>query len=68
MFDVAQRQSGYSKDMSMYALEDYTQVEHVMARIVHTGRASSPPEAPGLFVGAGLLPARAAAGAASTSP
>jgi 1-pyrroline dehydrogenase len=27
------RQSGYGKDMSMYALEDYTQVKHVMARI-----------------------------------
>jgi 1-pyrroline dehydrogenase len=27
------KQSGYGKDMSMYALEDYTQVKHVMARI-----------------------------------
>jgi 1-pyrroline dehydrogenase len=27
------RQSGYGKDMSMYALEDYTQVKHVMAKI-----------------------------------
>ena len=28
------KQSGYGKDMSMYALEDYTIVKHVMARIV----------------------------------
>jgi acyl-CoA reductase-like NAD-dependent aldehyde dehydrogenase len=28
------KQSGYGKDMSMYALEDYTTVKHVMARIV----------------------------------
>lgn len=27
------KQSGYGKDMSMYALEDYTQVKHVMAKI-----------------------------------
>lgn len=27
------KQSGYGKDMSMYALEDYTAVRHVM--IVH---------------------------------
>jgi 1-pyrroline dehydrogenase len=27
------KQSGYGKDMSMYALEDYTQVKHVMVRI-----------------------------------
>jgi len=40
VFDVAQRHSGYSKDMSMYALEDYTQVKHVMARIVQTVGAS----------------------------
>ena len=26
------KQSGYGKDMSMYAVEDYTQVKHVMAR------------------------------------
>ncbi|MGH9316943.1 MAG: gamma-aminobutyraldehyde dehydrogenase [Thermoanaerobaculia bacterium] len=30
------KQSGYGKDMSMYALEDYTQVKHVMARISQT--------------------------------
>ncbi len=24
------KQSGYGKDMSMYALEDYTEVKHVM--------------------------------------
>ncbi|HEY6928203.1 MAG TPA: aldehyde dehydrogenase family protein, partial [Thermoanaerobaculia bacterium] len=34
------RQSGYGKDMSMYALEDYTQVKHVMARISQTVGAS----------------------------
>jgi betaine-aldehyde dehydrogenase len=27
------KQSGYGKDLSMYALEDYTQVKHVMANI-----------------------------------
>ncbi len=27
------KQSGYGKDMSMYALEDYTQVKHVMVKI-----------------------------------
>lgn len=27
------RQSGYGKDMSMYALEDYTVVKHVMAKV-----------------------------------
>jgi 1-pyrroline dehydrogenase len=27
------KQSGYGKDMSMYAIEDYTQIKHVMARI-----------------------------------
>ena len=27
------KQSGYGKDMSIYSLEDYTQVKHVMARI-----------------------------------
>ena len=27
------KQSGYGKDMSMYALEDYTQIKHVMAKI-----------------------------------
>jgi 1-pyrroline dehydrogenase len=34
------KQSGYGKDMSMYALEDYTQVKHVMARIAQTVGAS----------------------------
>ena len=27
------KQSGYDKDMSMYSLEAYTQVKHVMARL-----------------------------------
>jgi betaine-aldehyde dehydrogenase len=27
------KQSGYGKDLSMYGLEDYTQVKHVMANI-----------------------------------
>jgi acyl-CoA reductase-like NAD-dependent aldehyde dehydrogenase len=27
------KQSGYGKDMSMYALEDYTVVKHVMINI-----------------------------------
>ena len=27
------KQSGYGKDLSMYALEDYTVVKHVMANI-----------------------------------
>ena len=27
------KQSGYGKDLSMYALEDYTQVKHVMASL-----------------------------------
>ena len=34
------KQSGYGKDLSMYALEDYTQVKHVMARIAQTVGAS----------------------------
>ena len=34
------KQSGYGKDMSMYALEDYTQVKHVMARIAQSVGAS----------------------------
>jgi aminobutyraldehyde dehydrogenase len=34
------KQSGYGKDLSMYALEDYTQVKHVMARISQTVGAS----------------------------
>jgi 1-pyrroline dehydrogenase len=28
------KQSGYGKDLSMYSLEDYTQVKHVMAKLV----------------------------------
>jgi acyl-CoA reductase-like NAD-dependent aldehyde dehydrogenase len=27
------KQSGYGKDLSVYALEDYTQIKHVMAKI-----------------------------------
>jgi 1-pyrroline dehydrogenase len=27
------KQSGYGKDMSMYSLEDYTQIKHVMAKL-----------------------------------
>jgi betaine-aldehyde dehydrogenase len=27
------KQSGYGKDLSKYALEDYTQIKHVMAKI-----------------------------------
>jgi betaine-aldehyde dehydrogenase len=27
------KQSGYGKDMSMYSLEDYTVVKHVMAKL-----------------------------------
>jgi betaine-aldehyde dehydrogenase/aminobutyraldehyde dehydrogenase len=27
------KQSGYGKDMSMYSVEEYTQVKHVMAKI-----------------------------------
>jgi 1-pyrroline dehydrogenase len=34
------KQSGYGKDMSMYALEDYTQIKHVMARISQSVGAS----------------------------
>jgi 1-pyrroline dehydrogenase len=34
------KQSGYGKDMSMYAIEDYTQVKHVMARIAQSVGAS----------------------------
>ena len=28
------KQSGYGKDLSMYALEDYTQIKHVMAKLL----------------------------------
>ena len=34
------KQSGYGKDMSLYALEDYTVVKHVMARISQNVGAS----------------------------
>jgi acyl-CoA reductase-like NAD-dependent aldehyde dehydrogenase len=27
------KESGYGKDLSMYALEDYTQIKHVMINI-----------------------------------
>jgi acyl-CoA reductase-like NAD-dependent aldehyde dehydrogenase len=27
------KQSGYGKDMSMYAMEEYTQIKHVMAAL-----------------------------------
>ena len=27
------KESGYGKDMSMYSLEDYTQIKHVMASL-----------------------------------
>jgi betaine-aldehyde dehydrogenase len=27
------KQSGYGKDLSVYGLEDYTQIKHVMAKI-----------------------------------
>jgi acyl-CoA reductase-like NAD-dependent aldehyde dehydrogenase len=27
------KQSGYGRDMSRYALEDYTQLKHVMAKL-----------------------------------
>ena len=27
------KQSGYGKDMSAYAIEDYTEIKHVMAKL-----------------------------------
>jgi betaine-aldehyde dehydrogenase len=36
------KQSGFGKDMSIYALEDYTQIKHVMAEI--TGQAYRNPQ------------------------
>jgi acyl-CoA reductase-like NAD-dependent aldehyde dehydrogenase len=27
------KQSGYGKDLSLYSLEDHTQIKHVMAKI-----------------------------------
>jgi betaine-aldehyde dehydrogenase len=35
------KQSGFGKDMSIYALEDYTQIKHVMAEV--TGQAYKNP-------------------------
>ena len=29
------KQSGYGKDLSMYALEDYTEIKHVMVNLAH---------------------------------
>ena len=29
------KQSGYGKDMSIYALEDYTEIKHVMVNLAH---------------------------------
>ena len=29
------KQSGYGKDLSLYALEDYTEVKHVMVNLAH---------------------------------
>ena len=29
------KQSGYGKDISIYALEDYTDVKHVMVNLAH---------------------------------
>ncbi len=43
------KQSGFGKDMSIYALEDYTQIKHVMAEI--TGQAYKNP-APDEHLGA----------------
>lgn len=36
------KQSGFGKDMSIYALEDYTQIKHVMAEV--TGQAYKNPQ------------------------
>lgn len=36
------KQSGFGKDMSIYAMEDYTQIKHVMAEL--TGQAYKNPE------------------------
>ena len=33
MPDSGFKQSGYGKDLSVYALEDYTQIKHVMAKL-----------------------------------
>src|SRR4051794_3040320 len=37
------KQSGYGKDLSMYAVEDYTEVKHVMAKIGDMPPASEQP-------------------------
>jgi betaine-aldehyde dehydrogenase/aminobutyraldehyde dehydrogenase len=29
------KQSGYGKDLSIYALEDYTELKHVMVNLAH---------------------------------
>jgi acyl-CoA reductase-like NAD-dependent aldehyde dehydrogenase len=29
------KQSGYGKDLSIYALEDYTEIKHVMVSLAH---------------------------------
>ena len=29
------KQSGYGKDMSVYSLEDYTEIKHVMVNLAH---------------------------------
>ena len=29
------KQSGYGKDMSIYSLEDYTEIKHVMVNLAH---------------------------------
>jgi len=34
------KQSGYGKDLSLYALEEYTQIKHVMVEL--TGQARKP--------------------------
>ena len=56
------KQSGYGKDLSMYSLEDYTQIKHVMAKLdltlgettVAADNPAPAEEAPGLKAGAQL--------------
>jgi betaine-aldehyde dehydrogenase len=31
--DGGYKESGYGKDLSVYSLEDYTQIKHVMAKL-----------------------------------
>ena len=39
------KQSGYGKDLSAYSLEDYTQIKHVMAKLVVTdSNGTEPPQ------------------------